>query len=945
MSSIYDLLAQIKNAVYGKDVRDAIHDSIEQCYKDATGNPDSVSALIEKLFNGVIGGVGDVVYGVNNMQTTINVESLTETEINSLYLQPGTWIIIYNLFFTPSSEQYDIGLEATIRKNDSSRLNILQDSKSIITCGYNRSISINCSVVTVIEADDASLIVDSNPAINGTKVFYLYLSQTGDNTASVKSAFTAVRLKTNSDGDETSLAEQVAQNTADISLLNEEVTDVKEDLGDLDDLQTIVKTDLVSAINEAAQSGGGSGGSPKGVTLANQMIDTNENYLYLGNETGYEYGYIYVYLNDAWTKTTLYGKGQSGEDGFSPLVTVEQASDGVNISVTDKDGTTVATVQNGTATDEQVDAWLTAHPEATTTVQDNSVTPNKTTFIEEPYYYDIQTVNRNSDYSDLVSIDLTENNFIVIAVPNTGSLAIRDRWLLLYKDGTQVTHKGATMNDGPDNLNGWTIKYFDLSSVDASTVNQWRVRTLNSTSAVVYYTYEHPSAYTYQELFKTTFDFREGYKDKFSEALEIGTDGSVTTDVLADNAVINRKIADKTIQPRKLSNCTNLLEQENILFGKYLGGNGFLPYDAKYSCTAFIPVEPGKTYTVNFVPENFRFYGFYATKDGSTNPIGGVNYSASASSDPYSITVPDNSNIKYLAISSHSTSTPLSSRIYKYGGTVLNWEVWESTDTQPPMEYAFEWLKLGKQSKVLSSIFRDKVVIATGDSITENNTRNDNKSWCMYLPEYLGVKVYNDGKSGTGLVKNMQSYHSLLYRVERLWDTAYAGVTPDLVLFMGNMNDGTGTGETSGLNDLGISGWSGSGVLAVGTPSDDINTQSVYGCAKRVLEDIITKYPSAQIGWILSTPRSQTISYWTGKENCYGHGWFEDYITASKYQCEQYNVPVLDLYHESGFRPTNQTNMDTYMDDGSTHPNTAGLKKYMVDPIVRWIEQKFGEVT
>lgn len=49
MSSIYDLLAQIKNAVYGKDVRNAIHDSIEQCYDDATGTPESIAGAVADI--------------------------------------------------------------------------------------------------------------------------------------------------------------------------------------------------------------------------------------------------------------------------------------------------------------------------------------------------------------------------------------------------------------------------------------------------------------------------------------------------------------------------------------------------------------------------------------------------------------------------------------------------------------------------------------------------------------------------------------------------------------------------------------------------------------------------------------------------------------------------------------------------------------------------------
>lgn len=165
------------------------------------------------------------------------------------------------------------------------------------------------------------------------------------------------------------------------------VNELKGDIGDLSELETTAKTDLVSAINEAASTGGGSGGSPKGVTLASQMTDTDENYLYLGDETGYDYGYIYVYLSGAWTKTTLYGvgqtgaDGQNGEDGFSPIVTVtEVANVGVTISVTDEEGTTTATVENGTATDAQVNAWLENHPEATTTVQDGSITQKKLAF-------------------------------------------------------------------------------------------------------------------------------------------------------------------------------------------------------------------------------------------------------------------------------------------------------------------------------------------------------------------------------------------------------------------------------------------------------------------------------------------------------------------------------------------------------------------------------------
>ena len=124
-------------------------------------------------------------------------------------------------------------------------------------------------------------------------------------------------------------------------------------------------------------------GQPVAVTHVSEMTDTKQIYIYLGEEEGYDYGYIYVYLNDAWTKTGVYGRGKNGEDGsdgadgFSPTASITSTSTGATISITDKSGTTTATVANGTATQEQVNAWLNNHPDATTTVEDGAISTAK----------------------------------------------------------------------------------------------------------------------------------------------------------------------------------------------------------------------------------------------------------------------------------------------------------------------------------------------------------------------------------------------------------------------------------------------------------------------------------------------------------------------------------------------------------------------------------------
>lgn len=228
--------------------------------------------------------------------------------------------------------------------------------------------------------------------------------------------------------------------------------------------------------------------------------------------------------------------------------------------------------------------------------------------------------------------------------------------------------------------------------------------------------------------------------------------------------------------------------------------------------------------------------------------------------------------------------------------------------------------------------FKGKTVIVTGDSIT-SGTGTTTKTWHSYLADWLGFTVYNDGKSGTGLKKSFQADAGLNTRIANNWETTYP-TNPDIILLHGFMNDGTDAYA-----------------LTIGEKTDEKGSDTVYGQTKLALEQLIEKYPLAKIGFICSTPRSQVSTYnWANKgydSKCYGHGWFEGYIDAYKYVCEEYNIPFLDLYHKSALRPWNVTNGKQYFheatDDGITniHPNAEGHLHGIAYPVYEWLKKYF----
>ena len=136
---------------------------------------------------------------------------------------------------------------------------------------------------------------------------------------------------------------------------------IRRQLGDLSKLTTQAKENLVAAINEAAKTGSGSAGSA--------AFRVSEGYIQFRNGDEWE---------NLIAKSELEGtKGEPGEDGETPTI-----GENGNWYIGPEDtGKPSRGAPGAAASDAQVSSavssWLTEHPEATTTVQDGSVSVEK----------------------------------------------------------------------------------------------------------------------------------------------------------------------------------------------------------------------------------------------------------------------------------------------------------------------------------------------------------------------------------------------------------------------------------------------------------------------------------------------------------------------------------------------------------------------------------------
>lgn len=196
-----------------------------------------------------------------------------------------------------------------------------------------------------------------------------------------------------------------------------------------------------------------------------------------------------------------------------------------------------------------------------------------------------------------------------------------------------------------------------------------------------------------------------------------------------------------------------------------------------------------------------------------------------------------------------------------------------------------------------------------GDSLSQPKSSDNLPKYNDVICDKLGMTTVSYAKGGSGYFKGNGSVG---YGTGNIIDSINSASTDfDIISMM------------AGVNEHG---------LTMGTISDSIKDTptTLCGAVKKSIELAIEKYPNAQIFIITPTPG-------TGNLSTIKQGTLNDYVNNQIEIAKMYNIPVLDLFHESNLRPWNDTNLQTYYGGNYVHLNATG-HQYIAQIIQKFME-------
>nr|DAU57250.1 MAG TPA: hypothetical protein [Caudoviricetes sp.] len=259
----------------------------------------------------------------------------------------------------------------------------------------------------------------------------------------------------------------------------------------------------------------------------------------------------------------------------------------------------------------------------------------------------------------------------------------------------------------------------------------------------------------------------------------------------------------------------------------------------------------------------------------------------------------------------------------------INEEIKESTQTVMLLKPT---VKVGKGSldfAVNEPLLAGRKIVVFGDSLI--GMTRDQTSVTSYAAEYTGAKVYNVGFGGC----RMSKHPSNGYAAFSMWALADAVASGDYATQEAQAPSGSDyfASQLDVLKSIDFTSVDaivihyGTNDFAANVPLDDsanlLSTDTVCGALRYYIKKILTAFPKIKI--FVSLPLYRT---WSGV----GAGTYKntlektlpEYDSAMKTVAEEHNLPTIDGYKRLGI---NTINSGAYLSDG-THLNDFGRKQF-----------------
>ena len=230
------------------------------------------------------------------------------------------------------------------------------------------------------------------------------------------------------------------------------------------------------------------------------------------------------------------------------------------------------------------------------------------------------------------------------------------------------------------------------------------------------------------------------------------------------------------------------------------------------------------------------------------------------------------------------------------------------------LPFVDEYARAKLQDAGITNKFQGKKWAVFGDSVSQSKKYDNLPKYYDVVSDKLGISVTSYAKGGSGYFKGNGSVgYGTGNIIDSISNEAVNGF--DIVSFMAGVNE-----------------WS----QPLGEITDNTNGEitTLCGAVKKSLELAIEKYPLAQLFLITPTPG-------TGNLSPINPNGLEKFVDKQIKIARMYNVPVLDLFHESNLKTWNDVNLQKYYSGNYVHLNADG-HKYIAQIVKNFMELKLS---